>query len=106
VVVLWRSVLERSREIALLKATGYGRKEIRSLVVREYMFLLLMGIGTGFITAIIATLPSILNTHTGTSFSSILIWLGILVINGWLWIQLVSRSALRNEAIYRALRNE
>ena len=46
VVVLWRSVLERSREIALLKAVGYGRKEIRRLVVREYMFLLLMGIGT------------------------------------------------------------
>lgn len=106
VVVLWRSVLERSREIALLKAVGYGRKEIRRLVVREYMFLLLMGIGTGFITAIIATLPSILNIHTGTSFSSILIWLAILMANGWFWIHLISRSALRNEAIYSALRNE
>jgi len=106
VVVLWRSVLERSREIALLKAVGYGRKEIRRLVVREYTFLLLMGIGTGFVTAIIATLPSILNAHTGTSFSSILIWLGILVVNGWFWIHLVTRSALKNEVIYTALRNE
>ena len=106
VVVLWRSVLERSREIALLKAVGYGRKKIHKLVVREFMFLLLMGIGTGFITAIIATLPSILNLHTGTSFTSILIWLAILVLNGWLWIQLISRSALGNEKIYSALRNE
>jgi ABC-type antimicrobial peptide transport system permease subunit len=106
VVVLWRSVLERSREIALLKAVGYGRKQIRRLVVREYMFLLLMGIGTGFITAIIATLPSILNAHTGTSFNSILIWLGILVVNGWFWIHLITRSALGNEKIYAALRNE
>jgi ABC-type antimicrobial peptide transport system permease subunit len=106
VVVLWRSVLERSQEIALLKAVGYGRKDIHRLVVREYSFLLLMGIGTGFVTAIIATLPSILNAHTGTSFTSILIWLGILVINGWFWIQVVTRSALKNERIYSALRNE
>jgi hypothetical protein len=106
VVVLWRSVMERSREIALLKAVGYGRNEIRKLVVREYMFLLLMGIGTGFVTAIVATLPSILNAHTGTSFSSILIWLLVLVANGWFWIHLVTRSALRNESIYSALRNE
>ena len=106
VVILWRSVMERSREIALLKAVGYSRKEIRRLVVREYMFLLLMGIGTGFITALVATLPSILNPHTGTSFSSILIWLGILVVNGWFWIHLVARSALKNESLYRALREE
>jgi len=106
VVVLWRSVMERSREIALLKAVGYGRKEIRRLVVREYMFLLLMGIGTGFLTAIVATLPSILNANTGTSFTSILIWLAVLVGNGWFWIHLISRSALKNESIYSALRNE
>ena len=105
-VVLWRSVMERSREIALLKAVGYRRKEIHRLVVREYMFLLLMGIGTGFVTAIVATLPSILNAHTGTSFSSILIWLLVLVVNGWFWIDLISRSALKNESIYTALRNE
>ncbi|MBT3196950.1 MAG: FtsX-like permease family protein [Gammaproteobacteria bacterium] len=106
VVVLWRSVMERSKEIALLKAVGYRRKEIRRLVVREYMFLLLMGIDTGFLTAVVATLPSILNAHTGTSFSSILIWLVVLVANGWFWIHVVTRSALNNDSIYTALRNE
>jgi len=106
VVVLWRSVMERSQEIALLKAVGYRRKVIRRLVVREYMYLLLIGIGTGFLTAIVATLPSILNAHTGTSFTSILIWLVVLVVNGWFWIHVVSRSALKNESIYSALRNE
>lgn len=106
VVVLWRSIMERSQEIALLKAVGYRRKEIRRLVIREYMILLLMGIGTGFVTAIVATLPSILNAHTGTSFTSILVWLVVLVANGWIWIQLVTRSALKNESIYDALRND
>jgi putative ABC transport system permease protein len=98
--------MERRQEIALLKAVGYRRREIRRLVIREYMILLLMGIGTGFVTAIVATLPSILNAHTGTSFTSILIWLVILVVNGWVWIQLVTRSALKNESIYYALRND
>jgi ABC-type antimicrobial peptide transport system permease subunit len=106
VVVLSRSIMERKQEIALLKAVGYRRKEIRRLVVREYMILLLAGIGTGFVTAIVATLPSILNAHTGTSFTSILIWLLVLVANGWFWIQMVTRSSLNNDSIYSALRND
>jgi hypothetical protein len=70
------------------------------------MILLLTGIGTGFVAAILATLPSILNSHTGTSFISILFWLAVLVINGWIWIQVVSRSALKRDSIYSALRND
>ena len=106
VVVLSRSIQERKQEIAMLKAVGFGRKKIRQLVVTEYLILLLVGIGTGFITAIVATLPSIVSAHTGTSFSSILLWLAVLVFNGWLWIQLITRLALREESIYSALRNE
>ncbi len=106
VVVLSRSILERKQEIALLKAVGYSQKNIRSLVVREYLILLLVGIVSGFFSAIIATLPSILSTHTGTSFSSIILWLAILIINGWLWIQLITRSALKDTSIYAALRND
>jgi hypothetical protein len=30
----------------------------------------------------------------------------VLLANGWLWIQLITRSALRGESIYEALRNE
>jgi putative ABC transport system permease protein len=106
VVVLSRSIQERKQEIAMLKAVGFGRKLIRQLIVTEYLILLLVGIGAGFITAIVATLPSIVSAHTGTSFSSILLWLAVLVFNGWLWIQLITRLALREESIYSALRNE
>lgn len=105
-VVLSRSIQERKQEIAMLRAVGYGRSQIRKLVVREYLILLLLGIGAGFLAAIIATLPSILSAHTGTSFSSIVLWLIVLVVNGWLWIQLITRSALKDNRIYTALRNE
>ena len=106
VVVLSRSIMERRREIALLKAVGYGRAVIRRMVVREYLFLLLAGIFTGFVAAIVATLPSILSAHTGTSFTSIALWLVVLVVNGWIWIQVVARSALKDRIIVDALRND
>ncbi len=105
-VVLSRSLLERRQEIALLKAVGYKRKEIRKLISREYLFLLFWGIFAGFGSAIIATLPSILSSHTGTSFSSILLWLLILIFNGWIWIRVVTSLSLKNPRIYEGLRNE
>lgn len=105
-VVLSRSILERKQEIALLKAVGYSRSQIRKLLSREYLFLLFWGILSGFGAAIIASLPSILSTNTGTSFSSILIWLMILVVNGWFWIAVLSAVSLRNPRIYEGLRNE
>ncbi len=106
VVVLSRSMLERRQEIALLKAVGYSRKSIRKLVVKEYMFLLQGGIGTGFLAAVIATLPSILSPNTDTSFFTILVILLALILNGWLWIFTVTSSALKDQTIHTALRND
>ena len=106
VVVLSRSMLERRQEIALLKAVGYGRKSIRRLIVKEYMFLLLGGIGTGFLSAIIATLPSILSPNTDTSFMTILVILLALIFNGWFWIFAVTSLSLKDQTIYGALRND
>ncbi len=105
-VVLSRSILERKQEIALLRAVGYGKNTIRKMVAREYILLLMAGIVTGFIAAIVATFPSIVSAHTGTSFTSIAIWLGVLIVNGWIWIQLIARSALKEKGIYETLRNE
>ena len=106
VVVLSRSILERRREIALLKSVGYSRNKIGRLIVVEYLFLLWAGILAGFGSAIVATLPAILSSHTGTSFTSILLWLGILVLNGWIWILLITRISLRNRTLYNSLRND
>ncbi len=106
VVVLFRSMLERRQEIALLKAVGYSRRSIGRLIVKEYMILLLAGISTGFLSAIIATLPSILSPNTDTSFITILMILLALILNGWFWIYAVTRLALKDQTIYTALRNE
>lgn len=106
VVILSRSIVERKQEIALLRAVGYERKKIRKLINREYFFLLAWGILTGFGSALIATLPSIMSAHAGASFTSIMAWLVLLVFNGWFWIRLVSWFSLKNLLIYDGLRNE
>jgi len=105
-IVLFRSILERKEEIALLRAIGFGKRKIRKLIVYEYMILLGIGIGIGFLSAIIATLPSILSENTEVSFSSIAILLVILLLNGYLWTFGLTSLALNNSDIYKSLRNE
>lgn len=105
-VVLYRSILERNREIALLRATGYGMRKIRKVIIREYLTLLLAGSGIGFLAAIVATLPSILSPNTEVSFITIIIVLTALVVNGWFWIWLLTGSGLRHRSINAALREE
>lgn len=105
-IVLFRSILERKNEIALMRAVGFKNKFIRKIISREYNFLLISGIGIGFITAVIATLPSIMSSNTGISFPSLIILLLILFLSGWFWTFLMTSLALRNKKIYEALRNE
>ncbi len=105
-IVLFKSILERMNEIAILRVVGYSRKFIRKIIDREYIFLLIFGIGIGFLTAIIATLPSLLSQNADISFTTLIILLLVLIVNGWIWTVLITNLALRNKNIYQALRNE
>jgi hypothetical protein len=106
VVVLGRSIMERRKEIALLRAVGYSSRRIRRLIQREYMGLLMAGILAGFISAILATLPSFISAHSGSSVLAVAAWLLILTASGWIMIRLVSGSALRKLNIRRGLSDE
>jgi ABC-type antimicrobial peptide transport system permease subunit len=52
-----RSVLERRGELALLRATGYRRRRLAQLVLLENIVLLLAGLATGVVAAMLAVLP-------------------------------------------------
>ena len=105
-VVLFRSTLERRKELALLRSVGYSMKKIRALIFREYAVLLFLGIFIGAIAAILATLPSFLSEHTGISIRFIMIILGILIANGLAWTRLMAGIALKNEMLSTALKND
>ena len=55
--VLLRNVLERRRELALLRAVGYNAGHLALMVIAENFFLLFCGLLTGTICAIMAIAP-------------------------------------------------
>lgn len=65
-IVLLRAVWERRGELALLAALGYTPRRITLLVLLESAALLLAGLGTGTVAALLAVIP-----HGGVSRSSL-----------------------------------
>jgi len=55
--VLLRNVLERRRELALLRAVGYNSSHFTLMVVAENLLLLLCGLATGTLCALLAIAP-------------------------------------------------
>jgi len=55
--VLLRNVLERRRELALLRAVGYNRRHLGLMAVAENAFLLACGLLTGTLCALLAIAP-------------------------------------------------
>ena len=105
-VVLVRSILERRKEIALLKAVGYSRRKISRLIFNEYIALFGIGTGAGFLSAVVATLPSLISANSEISFTSILWILLLLMVNGWIWIYFITRNSVGKLSINEALRND
>ena len=55
--VLLRNVLERRRELALLRAVGYNASHLALMVIAENFFLLACGLLTGAVCAVLAIAP-------------------------------------------------
>jgi putative ABC transport system permease protein len=56
--VMFRNVLERRRELALLRAVGYGRRSISTMIMAEAMLLLGAGLAAGVAGATLAVAPA------------------------------------------------
>jgi ABC-type antimicrobial peptide transport system permease subunit len=97
-IVVWRNVLERRGELALLQAVGFERRALRRLVVFEHWLLVALGIGTGLVAALVAVGPTAgLRLPVGP--------LVLLAVGGLAWSWLAAAAALRGPLV-PALRNE
>jgi len=56
--VMFRNVLERRRELALLRAVGFNRRRVSTMIAAETMFLLAAGLIAGAGSAAIAIAPA------------------------------------------------
>ncbi len=94
--VLLRNVLERRRELALLRAVGYRHKDFSLMIAAENSLLLLLGLVTGGVAAVVAIAPAL--WARGGSFGGGLLGLLLLavVVSGFL------SSVLAVSAVSRA----
>jgi ABC-type antimicrobial peptide transport system permease subunit len=104
-IVLFRNILERRKEFALLSAIGFRDKQIVHLILTENLFLLLSGMGCGILSAFISILPSFLSPVFHTQILPVLVILILVLLSGLLWIWIPARSAIRGNTA-EVLRNE
>ena len=97
-LVVWRNVLERRGELALLQAVGFDRRALRRLVVSEHWLLVTLGVGVGLGAALVAVWP-VGGVHVPV------LTLAALTAGGLGWSWLAARAALRGPLL-PALRNE
>jgi ABC-type antimicrobial peptide transport system permease subunit len=53
-----RNVLERRRELALLRAVGYDARHVRLMIVAEHAWLVAAGLAIGLVSALVAIAPA------------------------------------------------
>ncbi len=105
-IVLVRNIRERRKEIALMTAAGFSPQKIRGFISGEYIILLVIGVFGGFITAVVSTLPVFISASSDVSLSFIGGLTAIILLNGLLWIWLLSGYHIRKLKIIEDLRNE
>jgi ABC-type antimicrobial peptide transport system permease subunit len=78
--VLLRNVLERRRELALMRAVGYNSSHFAVMVITENVLMLCLGLAVGFVCALLAILPVLFERGgKGPNISLGLLLLAILV---------------------------
>ncbi|HKO45239.1 MAG TPA: FtsX-like permease family protein [Pyrinomonadaceae bacterium] len=103
--VLLRNVLERRRELALLRAFGYNSSHFTLMVVAENAFLLLAGLVTGAVCALLAIAPVFIERGGRLPNISLGVLLLAVLISGLIASLLATWAALRSPLI-PALRAE
>lgn len=100
-----RNVLERRRELALLRAVGIARSTLGWMVLLENALLLLVGLGCGVLAAAIAVLPHLLSGGAAVPVQSLGFLLLMIVVVGLLASMFAVRATLRAPLI-AALRGQ
>jgi len=98
-ISLARSILDRRKEIAILRATGFEKKHISIMFITEHLGLLLAGTLTGTLAAFIAIWPSIHKGIIQASMPTALSIIGLILLNGILWTTLITRMSLRKPVV-------
>jgi putative ABC transport system permease protein len=103
--VMFRNVLERRRELALLRAVGYNSRHVSLMMVAETALLLGAGLVGGVVCAIIAIAPAWLGRGGSAPGTGLVLLLLAILAAGLLSAFGATRAALRGHVL-EALRSE
>src|SRR5205823_3691252 len=77
-----RSVLERRKELALMRAAGFRRSRLGEMVLLENLLLLFGGLLLGTVAALVAVLPQMLLGTASVPFVDLAATLGAVLVVG------------------------
>ena len=80
--VLLRNVFERRAELAMLRALGFRRRNLAVLVLAENAFLLILGLLSGTLSAVLAVSPHLLSGGADVSWPSLILTLLLVLTAG------------------------
>jgi hypothetical protein len=100
-----RNVLERRRELALLRAVGYRAGDLRTLVLAENALLLVVGIGSGVMAALLAIAP-VLMDRGGRPLTWALAGLVFAVLAAGLGSSAIAARATARASLLSSLRSD
>ncbi|MFL6279048.1 MAG: FtsX-like permease family protein, partial [Vicinamibacterales bacterium] len=103
--IMFRNVLERRRELALLRAVGYDARRISTMIAAEASLLVGAGVVTGAACAAIAVAPAWID-HQGSDPGIALIFLLAAVVFAGLLSSIVAVRAALGGTVLAALRSE
>ena len=87
-----RSVIERTRELGLLRAVGFGSGRISNLVFLETGWLMAIGLSVGVIAALFATLPHFLFGNASVPWAELALIFAVIILTGIVTSYLASRT--------------
>jgi putative ABC transport system permease protein len=103
--VMLRNVVERRSELALLRAVGFRSRNLAVMVLAENAMLLVWGLASGTVCALLAMLPHLLSTGADTPWSNGAALLLTVFVVGMLSSLFAVREASRTP-IVNALRGD
>ena len=103
--ILLRNVLERRKELALLRAVGYRPVHVAAMVIAENLLLLVLGLATGTSCAMLAVAPALASRGGQAPVASIAALLAAVLATG-LIASLAATGVVLRSPLLAALRSE
>jgi hypothetical protein len=104
-LVVLRHVIERRQELALLRAVGWSRLQVTIYLIAEHGVVLLFGMLSGTVAALLAILPLLSATNQKIPVATILILLLAMLVSGLGWTLFAALKPTRS-GLLAALHNE